>query len=251
MPEKKREPRENGAPPQTDTDTSESVAEAPRYSDYEMVPRGLARTLKRDALNAAEFGLLVFLALSIDHRTGEYANRLSAIQDECAWEYGDEHMKKCLRHLRAELWIEYDMKPGSRGPYVIRLGPRYYAALLHGTDLLPELNPDLQLTYHPKPPSELQLTYNSEEILELPMPDESKDGEAPQPATSRARANTDTDTDTDTDIETTARGGVSSSDSELVLIGEVGFPEFLSQRLRHITGMEFAERLRLHDSLSA
>jgi hypothetical protein len=249
MPAEKREPR-NGAPPETDTDTdtTASVADAPKYSDYEMVPRGLVRTLKRDALNAAEFGLLVFLALSIDHRTGEYANRLSAIQDECAWEYGDEHMKKCLRHLRAELWIEYDMKPGFRGPYVIRLGPRYYAALLHGIALLPELNPDLQLTYHPEPPSELQLTYNSKEIRELSMPDESRDGESPQPTTSRARA--DTDTDTDTDIETTARQGVSSK-RDVPLIGDVGFPEFLTSRvLRHITAREYAERLWLHGKVS-
>jgi hypothetical protein len=179
-PENEEARHEDGLPTDTETQTSPSVAKR-KHKHFGMVPRGLVHTLKRDALNFAEFGLLSFLILSVDHKTGEYVNRLSAIRDECAWEHTDEYLKRCLRRLKAELWIDYDMKRGSRGPYVIRLGERYFAALFHGTDLLPELNPDIQLTYELATPSVQQVTNNSGEVKALSIPDGDGDGNDSRP----------------------------------------------------------------------
>jgi hypothetical protein len=105
------------------------------------------------------------------------------------------------------------MKPGSRGPYVIRMGPRWYAALLHGANLLPELSPDLQLTCDLKPPAQLQVTYNSGNHEASSIPDEEREADSSLPATSRARANTETDTDTDTDTSGTVIEATSSNES--------------------------------------
>jgi hypothetical protein len=93
----------------------------------------------------------------------------------------DDYLRKCLRRLREEMWIDYDMKPAHRGPYVIRLGERYFAALLHGTDLLPELSPDLRLTYDPANPSRHELASDSEKPKELSMADGNGAGDNPRP----------------------------------------------------------------------
>jgi hypothetical protein len=85
-PENEEARHEDGLPTDTETQTSPSVPER-KHNHFGMVPRGLVHTLKRDALNFAEFGLLSFLILSVGHKTQEYVNRVSAIRDECDWEH--------------------------------------------------------------------------------------------------------------------------------------------------------------------
>jgi hypothetical protein len=116
--------------PNTDTDTSSGRV----ARDFEQVPRVLARLVTRADLSFYEFGLLAFIASSINYRTGEYTTTLIGLLDAADWPHKDEHLRRTLLSLKSKGWIDYDVRPGPRAPYVIRLGENYRRALAEGSE---------------------------------------------------------------------------------------------------------------------
>jgi hypothetical protein len=238
----------------TDTDDARSTGRSGRHQhrDFEKVPRGLVRTLKLDAMSFTEFGVLCFLILSIDHKTGKYIGRLTAIADELAWEHSTNYLSKVLRRLRNERWLEFEMKPGDRGPYVIRLGERYHAALVYGTDLSPELGqhlgPNLGLTSDSDPPSQSEVPRTGPNQTELATPGVGSDSASSQPRTSRAHA----DADADADAYGQGRGKQLAErverEAQRPLPGDAGYLAFVNRKLDegHITELEAKSLTRNH-----
>jgi hypothetical protein len=79
--------------------------------------------LERGDLNFAEFGLLCWLECRANHRKTppEFTGTLNTIADAVDWQETDEWLRQCLVRLRDGGWIDYEVRPGQRKPFVIRL----------------------------------------------------------------------------------------------------------------------------------
>lgn len=141
-----------GALPNTDTDTSRgSVAR-----DFEKTPRALARLVAQADLDFYEFGLLAFIASSINYRTGDYVTTIGGLHDALDWQYSDRHLRNRLTSLREKRWIDYEVRRGPRSPYVFRLGENYKNALAEGSDFT-----YLDRDWSETPPSPDQTNWNA------------------------------------------------------------------------------------------
>jgi hypothetical protein len=204
-----------GALPNTDTDTSRaSVAR-----DFEQIPRILARLVTRADLSFYEFGLLAFIASSINYRTCDFTTTLLGLLEASDWQHKDEHLRRTLLSLKNKGWIDYEVRPGPRAPYVIRLGENYHRALAEGSDFdlsLPNLLSD-------GPPPEEIIPSESQTDVSVNA-DGNGDRTTPnlhQAASPYTDTNTDTPTQSGEGSKTTPLGGTAFGPKTLSVLEEL------------------------------
>jgi hypothetical protein len=148
-------PRRSEALPQTQNQISHgSVANHYGVERFGRIPLRVADALEQGDIDLAEFALLCWFESRANHRKNppELIATAARIMDAVAWEWSDETLRRKMIHLKDDEWIDYDVKPGSRKPYVIRLLKSRVDGDLEPTSTRPphELHiggpPDVELT---------------------------------------------------------------------------------------------------------
>jgi hypothetical protein len=246
---KNEEARQTDGLPQTQTQTSRSVAkkEIPPAEDFERVPRTLGRELARGELDYHEFAIACAIATNYDYRTGELLTSLAGLADLISWNDTPEYLRQQLDSLREKGWIDYSARRGPKAKYIIQLGPTWVASSTRGGHALSEaLSGELPASLQLRPPSQLETNSNSP-LLELPANTDEQREETPfEFPTGPSPIDVDVDVDVDRDF----RDGVTSKYASL---GNVGFPELCRRRFDegHMTVREYLHRRSLHEKVVA
>lgn len=193
-PEKRNEAASTAPLQETDTYTEldkSSIADG-RAKSFELFPRAVTDAKRMGELTFYDFGVLCYFIGDINWQTRVWKGSLGSLREHLEWPHSDDYLRKTLKKLRAERWIEYVIRSGERH-YEISLGQRMHEAL-YGTNLRQSSDSEA--------PSSLTFPQTDEvaELASIPH----KNGDAGvSKAQTRYSPYTDTytDTDTDTDID--------------------------------------------------
>jgi hypothetical protein len=157
------EARQNDGLPQTQTQTSPSVAEAerPPAQNFERIPRAIGRELGRGDLDSAEFLVLCTVATTYDFLNGELITSLAGLADTIGWEHSNDYLRKKLESLREKGWIDYVTRRGQGAKYTIALGPVWWRALEEGARFQSPHRVNYLLNSDSDPPSQSELNSDS------------------------------------------------------------------------------------------
>src|SRR5687768_11908791 len=85
------------------------------------VPLRLLWALERGDVGLDEFAVGAYLVCKVDHETRELAVTVTSLAESLSWQKTERALKRALANLREGGWVTYDVRPGQRRPYVIRL----------------------------------------------------------------------------------------------------------------------------------
>src|SRR5689334_21553442 len=88
---------------------------------YTRLPDRIPDALERGQLRFAGFGILCHLHYKADPERQEVVTTVRGLADSLQWDRGREQFRRELGILKSSGWIDYDVRPGQRGPLVIRL----------------------------------------------------------------------------------------------------------------------------------
>jgi hypothetical protein len=97
---------------------------APRSVErFGRIPLRTYDALEEDELDFGGFGLVCWFEGRANYGKNppQLIGTLARIKDAVGWPWSDEALRSKLGSLKADGWIDFDMKQGSRAPYVIRL----------------------------------------------------------------------------------------------------------------------------------
>jgi hypothetical protein len=118
-------PRRSGAPPQNYQTDQNAVGEtlAQAKERFGRIPLRTYDALEEDSLDFGGFGLLCWLEGRANYGKNppQVIGTLARIKDAVGWPWSDEALRSKLASLKADGWIDFEMKQGSRAPYVIKL----------------------------------------------------------------------------------------------------------------------------------
>jgi hypothetical protein len=160
--------REGEAPLQTQNQIATGrVANHYGVERFGRFPLRVLDALEQGDLDLGELALICWLEGRANHskEPPEVIATLARIQDALDWPWSDEALRQKMVHLKADGWIDYEVKAGSRKPYVIRLLACRVDGNMRPTSKRPPS--DLQSGT----PSELELTSNGEVLGEFGNPD--------------------------------------------------------------------------------
>jgi hypothetical protein len=215
MPIPPREPREYMRPeneearhedglPQTQTQTSPSVAEPerPPAQNFERVPRAIGRELGKGDLDSSEFLVLCTVAVTYDFLTGELITSLAGLADTIGWGHSHEYLRQTLKSLSEKGWIDYVTRRGQGAKYTIALGPMWWRALEEGTRFQSPHQVNYILNSNSAPPSQFELNSNSLP-RELPAStDEQREETTPSIPTDLSSIEVDVEVEEEEDLST-------------------------------------------------
>lgn len=98
-----------------------------RKRAYERLPHEVTTALGRGDLTLRQYGLLCYLISKADYQVEgppEYSIGLAGLAERLSWDESLESLRRGLRRLKTQGWIDYRARTGPRNIYVIQLLPR-------------------------------------------------------------------------------------------------------------------------------
>jgi len=92
-----------------------------RAERFAAIPYRATEALQRRDISFDGWGVLAYLIASANHKTEQWVGMRARLQDELGWEKSDDTLRRVLRALRDDGWIELDVAERQRKPLVITL----------------------------------------------------------------------------------------------------------------------------------